>query len=105
MIRKPKRSNPRESNAYKEMCYRVRKRDKNTCQMPDCGSKKNIQVHHIRRFADNGHGRLNVLNCICICKTHHEQTLKNREDIYAPLLLKIAARNDKEERERNERKD
>lgn len=93
MIRKPKRSNPRESNAYKEMCYRVRKRDKNTCQMPDCGSKKNIQVHHVRRWADNGFGRLNHLNCICVCATCHN-LITGKEDIYAPLLLRIIAQNE-----------
>lgn len=91
MIRKPKKTNPRNSDEYKSMCYAVRKRDKHKCQMPDC-KKAGQQVHHIRRYADTGYGRLNPDNCILLCKSHHEQVTGN-ENIYVPLFLKIVANN------------
>lgn len=92
MIRKPKRINTRNIDGYKEACYSVRKRDKHTCQMPNCESKKNTQVHHIRRFSDNGYGRLNQENMILLCKQCHFK-VTGSEDLYAPMLIRIVGEN------------
>ena len=99
MIRKPKRSNPRDNIAYREMCRKIWKRDKGRCQMPDCKSR-GAQVHHIRRWTDNGHGRYNTLNTILLCKDCHTK-VTGKEDIYAPLLLRIAAQNESKQNGNN----
>lgn len=97
MIRKPKRSNPRDNTAYREMCRKIWKRDKGRCQMPDCKSRGN-EVHHIRRYASNARGRYSTFNCILLCKDHHTQ-VTGKEDTYAPLLLRIAAQNEVKQNE------
>lgn len=92
MIRKPIKTNPRASDAYKEMCCIVRKRDGYKCQIPGCNKTTTLQVHHIRRFADNGHGRLNPENCITLCRQHHE-SINGQENDYASLFIKIVGEN------------
>ena len=98
MLRKPKKFNPRNTDEYKQFCYQVRKRDRHKCQMPDCGSTKNTQVHHIRRWADSGATRLSPENGICLCKRCHE-LINGKEDIYAPLLIRIVAENERKNRD------
>lgn len=93
MIRKPKKTNPRNSDEYKAMCYKVRKRDGNKCQMPGCGSKIRTQVHHIRKYSETGYGRLNVLNCILLCFNCHQNKVTGNEHVYVPLFLKIVSDN------------
>lgn len=92
MLRKPKKFNPRNTDEYKQFCYQVRKRDRHKCQMPDCGATKNTQVHHIRRWADSGSGKLDQHNAVLLCEYHHKQVTGN-ENLYAQLLLKIVSEN------------
>jgi hypothetical protein len=93
MIRKPIRTNPRASDAYKEMCRIVRKRDGNKCQIPGCNKTTSLQVHHIKTYSSNGHGRLNPENCVTVCRYHHENMLTGHEMEYASLLIKIVGEN------------
>ncbi len=101
MLRRPKRNNPRGNDAYRTFCGIVRQRDGNRCQMPDCGSRSRIEVHHIRRFADTGHGRLNPDNAVCLCKACHTK-ITGYEHVYAPILNKIVMEN--KEKQKNKRK-
>ena len=91
MIRKPKKHNPRNNDAYKEFRRVVIKRDKGKCQMPDCKSS-GTQVHHIRRWADSGAGKLDPSNGILLCKTCHTR-ITGLENNYVSIFLKIVGEN------------
>lgn len=91
MIRKPKRNNPRDNDAYKHFRQEVIKRDKGKCQMPNC-SKRGTQVHHIIRYADSSHGRLIASNAVLLCRVCHQKVTGN-ESIYAPLFVRIVGEN------------
>lgn len=93
MLRKPRRNNPRYTDEYKNMCYIVRKRDKNKCQMPNC-KNRGQEVHHIMRWSDSYYNRLNSTNCILLCKKCHTK-ITGSEHIYAALFIKIIAENEK----------
>lgn len=73
---------------YKKWRREVRKRDKNTCQWPHCGSNKKLQAHHICRWSDFPGLRYNTSNGITLCRYHHD-FIKNNEDSYAPFFLKL----------------
>lgn len=63
-------------------------RDGNKCQYPGCEETKKLQVHHIRRFANNRHLRTAVFNGITLCKGCH-QKIYNREHEYELLFFNI----------------
>lgn len=77
----------KSTNAPKEVIERVRKRDKNTCQM--CGKGKegngrNMDVHHIVPYLDSKDNAEE--NLICLCKSCHTKADRNkltREQIIA----------------------
>lgn len=92
MLRKPSYNNPRGGDEYRRLRKVVLKRDKYKCQMPDCGSKKSLQVHHITRYADSHHGRLNADNTITLCRECHEK-ITGYESHYKALFYKIVDRN------------
>lgn len=77
---------------YKKFLAQVRKRDKNICQMPNCGADSPLQVHHIRTWANNIHLRYDVKNGILLCKKCHE-LIKNKETYYEELFTRIVLRN------------
>lgn len=93
MIRKPKRNNPRATDAYDKFRKEVLKRDKRKCQMPGCDSTRRLQVHHIVKYANNGYGRLLVSNGITLCFNCHKNKVTGNESIYAPLFTKIVGEN------------
>jgi len=77
----------RESD--RDLNKRVRKRDKSTCQM--CKKRKmarNLQIHHIFRWADNPYLRYDMKNLICLCKPCHF-SIRNQESIWASYFVKI----------------
>ena len=78
----------RQDNDYYEWRKAVVKRDDNCCQFPKCGSKKNIEVHHIFRYADNPSYRTAVNNGISLCKIHHKY-ITGQEEYYALVFLEI----------------
>jgi 5-methylcytosine-specific restriction endonuclease McrA len=103
MIRKPKRYNTREIDGYKEMCYKVRVRDGHKCQMPNCGQRQKLQVHHVIRYADSSYGRLNPDNCILLCSRCHKDIVTGKEEIYAPLFVRIIGENTIKQNKKNEK--
>lgn len=73
---------------YSEWRKLVRKRDNSTCQMPNCGSKQKIKVHHILRWADAPSLRFVVDNGICLCRTCHDK-ITGYESHYVGLFKGI----------------
>lgn len=71
---------------YKAWRIKVYKRDFFTCRL--CGRKDGLQAHHIRRWADYPTLRFIVGNGITLCDVCHAN-VKDREDEYAPLFLKL----------------
>ncbi len=81
-----------EKRLYARFRRTVRKRDNFTCQFPGCGSKKNIQVHHILRWQDYPLLRYEPTNGICLCKDCHKSIYKH-EYLYINMFHKIVERN------------
>jgi len=76
--------------AYKQWRKDVRKRDRSTCQMPGCKSRKRIQAHHIRKWSSSPSLRFEVTNGICLCYYCHEEV--NRcEEQYVALFMEIVS--------------
>lgn len=82
---------------YDEWRRRVRKRDGYKCQMPSCGSKKNLQVHHIRKWSTASNLRYDVDNGILLCKWCHRNITKH-EELYESLFIDIVRQNGKKKK-------
>ncbi len=93
----PKRLRQLERNVgsmkYRVWRAKVLERDDNTCQWSGCTQKEGLEIHHIKRWANNLHLRYNVFNGITLCKEHH-QSIFNREATYEVVFLKTVIRND-----------
>lgn len=74
--------------AYKQFRIDVLKRDKRTCQMPGCKSKKFLQVHHIQTWANAATLRYEVTNGITLCKECHG-SIRGQEHHYTSLFREI----------------
>jgi hypothetical protein len=75
-----------DSPQYKAWHAAVLKRDKYCCKWPSCGAKRQLQCHHIRRWADFPLLRYNVANGITLCRKHHTE-VKGKEENYERLFL------------------
>lgn len=75
---------------YKEWRKKVYTRDNHTCQWPNCCSKKRLNAHHIKTWANYPGLRFLVENGITLCYQHHKM-IKGMEDIYEICFLKILA--------------
>lgn len=64
---------------YKKWRLRVYKRDFFTCRM--CGSNKNLQAHHIKRWAEHPSLHYVVHNGITLCELCHT-IVKDKEELY-----------------------
>lgn len=73
---------------YKEVRKRALKRDKRTCQMPQCESKKKLNVHHIVPYSKAAYLRFDLGNLITLCRKCHD-SIKDREHHYESLFLGI----------------
>lgn len=78
---------------YRKWRKEVLARDGSTCQMPGCSSCRNMEVHHIKRFADAKHLKTEVFNGISLCRKCHK-SIQNRETQYELLFMKIAEANE-----------
>ena len=78
---------------YKDWRSKVFKRDRYQCQMPQCGRKKKINAHHIRRWADSANLRFDTLNGITLCWNCHRK-ITGDELRYEELFIKIAYENE-----------
>lgn len=74
--------------AYEDFRKKVLKRDGKKCMMPGCGSKKSLQVHHIRKWATASSLRYEISNGITLCKNCH-QSIKGKETHYEHIFLEI----------------
>jgi predicted restriction endonuclease len=75
---------------YKQWRKQVKKLDNHTCQWPGCNMKKQLQVHHIKRWSDFPGLRFHPQNGITLCRKHHD-FIKNNEDAYAETFFKIVS--------------
>jgi hypothetical protein len=73
----------KHSEEYVSWRSSVWSRDRWTCQI--CGSKKDIEAHHIARFALFPDLRLDINNGITLCHECHLMTY-GKEDLYLPYL-------------------
>lgn len=64
--------------AYTKWRQAVYRRDGHQCQWPGCTQKRRLAAHHIKKWADYPHLRLEVPNGITLCRAHHDR-IKNRE--------------------------
>lgn len=72
-------------------------RDNHQCQFikddgKKCKNKKNLQMHHIIRKADNISGSFDVDNVITLCGYHH-YCIKDKEFMYVQIFKKIIEEN------------
>lgn len=72
---------------YRRFLAKVWKRDKGRCQYPGC-KKRGKNVHHILRWADTIHFRIDDRNGILLCEDCHK-SVKGKESLWAPLFNKI----------------
>lgn len=75
------------SDLYKSVIRACFERDK-CCKMPGCKSKKRLQAHHIRRWADAPSLRYELFNLITLCKKCHD-SIKNKESHYVSMFEEI----------------
>lgn len=79
-----------EGANYKYWRYAVYKRDGFCCQMPGCQNKKNLEAHHIVKFASAVNLRYSVKNGITLCKNCHD-IVTGREEQYRDKFNQIVA--------------
>ena len=79
-----KRLDPDYTNFRRE----VLSRDRYTCQMPHCGSKHSLVVHHIKPYAKSVALRTDPNNGITLCRKCHKLTF-GKESQYAHIFLCI----------------
>jgi len=79
---------------YKDARKKVLKRDKRTCQMPKCGSKKRLNVHHIIPWSKAAHLRFETYNLITLCRVCHD-SIKDSEHHYESLFMSIVRENER----------
>jgi 5-methylcytosine-specific restriction endonuclease McrA len=75
-------------DAYKQFRKEVLRRDKNKCQMPGCKRKRDLQVHHIRKWSNAHSLRYHVSNGITLCKKCHK-SITGKESHYEQLFMEI----------------
>jgi hypothetical protein len=73
---------------YKKWRKAVYTRDKHTCQWPNCSSKKRLNAHHIKTWAEYPSLRFVIDNGITLCYLHHKM-IKNMESIYESVFFRI----------------
>jgi len=79
--------------AYQRLVKTVRERDELKCQYPGCKKKRfGLEVHHILPFSSYVAQRYNPMNCILLCRRHHE-LVTGKELAYAQLFSQIVMQN------------
>lgn len=73
---------------YEAFRKEVLKRDRYKCQMPDCGSRKKLHVHHIKPWSKAAALRYDTLNGITLCKACHE-SITGKETHYEVVFTEI----------------
>lgn len=73
---------------YKDWRLKVYKRDRFTCQMPRCKSKKKLQAHHIQKWSSAAILRYDISNGITLCRECHNK-VTGHEQQYETLFMNI----------------
>jgi len=73
---------------YKKFRLSVLKRDGFKCQMPQCKNTKNLNVHHIKTWANASSLRYEPLNGITLCY-HCHKSITGKESHYENLFRDI----------------
>jgi predicted restriction endonuclease len=73
---------------YKKWRKEVYTRDNHQCQWPNCSTKKKLNAHHIKTWAEYPGLRFIVDNGITLCYLHHKM-IKNMEALYEGVFFKI----------------
>jgi 5-methylcytosine-specific restriction endonuclease McrA len=73
---------------YEQFRKDVLKRDKRMCQMPGCKSRRNLHVHHIKKWASASSLRYDINNGITLCKFCHKM-VTGKEIHYEHLFKSI----------------
>jgi predicted restriction endonuclease len=79
---------------YKQWRKNVYSRDKHCCQWPGCNSRKKLNAHHIKTWADFPSLRFSLDNGITLCYLHHK-LIRGIESYYEAVFLSIARQNGK----------
>ena len=67
-----------DSEAYQQLCQQVLQRDGWRCQQ--CGSRTNLQVHHIQVRSQSGDDSEENLITLCAdCHAHHHHSRTSQE--------------------------
>ena len=82
---------------YEEARKKVLKRDKYTCQMPGCKSKRRLNVHHIIPWSRGAMMRYETYNLITLCRKCHDG-IKDLEHHYVNLFTDIVRDNENPKR-------
>ena len=88
---------------YKKVRADTLKRDRFCCQWPNCGSNKQLRVHHIRTWAEHPSLRFVLNNLITLCKYHHDM-IWGKEENYEAVFFQIIKRNKDDKRSKQRRK-
>ena len=81
------------SAEYKEWKFYILDRDNHKCQYPMCNKKDKLQVHHIKRFADNPSLRTETFNGITLCQACHAG-IYGKEQFYEMMFFEIVKANE-----------
>lgn len=73
---------------YREWRDKVLARDAHSCQFPSCGKKTKLEIHHIKRFTDAKHLKLEVWNGITLCDKCHKK-IYGKEKKYEMFFYQI----------------
>lgn len=79
-----------DSPEYKLWRKKVYTRDSHKCQWPNCNSKKRLNAHHIKTWANFPALRFDTNNGITLCYEHHKM-IRGNESYYEAVFLKIVA--------------
>jgi 5-methylcytosine-specific restriction endonuclease McrA len=84
----------RNTADYRDWRVKVLMRDNHKCQYPGCTAVEKLEIHHIRRFAQNKHLRTATFNGITLCEKHHDM-ISQHEEYYEVMFFKIVQANEK----------
>jgi len=107
----PQRLKEYKCQEYKNFVNNVLKRDDYTCQYcgikNGCGKNVDLQIHHIKSYAEYPNLRFDITNGITLCKECHNNTKRNKkrpDRIDKIFIKKICNKCGKEFSKRNPRK-
>lgn len=73
---------------YRKTRAIVKKRDGRKCQMPGCDKKRQLEVHHIKKWSSAATLRYEPDNMITLCHDCHK-SIKGMEVHYEALFIQI----------------